>query len=79
MIGGDFNELMRRREEYGVSKTKLALEADMSPRHLRRLELGEVNLTEKMAKQIERRTGQVKPGQQVVNVDRLCEDPFYNN
>ena len=52
MIGGDFNELMRRREEYGVSKTKLALEADMSPRHLRRLELGEVNLTEKMAKQI---------------------------
>ena len=52
MIGDDFNELMRRREEYGVSKTKLALEADMSPRHLRRLELGEVNLTEKMAKQI---------------------------
>lgn len=52
MIGGDFNELMRRREEYGVSKNKLALEAGITTRYLRRIESGEFNLTEKMAKQI---------------------------
>ena len=52
MDGGGIKELMERREEYGISKKKLAEEADISPRYLRRIESGEIRLSEKIAKQL---------------------------
>ena len=52
MDGGGIKELMQRREEYGISKKKLAEEADISPRYLRRIESGEIRLSEKIAQQL---------------------------
>ena len=66
--GGGFKELMRRREEYGVSKNKLALEANLSARYLRRLESGEVNLTEKMEKQISDALDRLNPDSKLTMV-----------
>ena len=65
MNGGGFKELMQRREEYGVSKNKLAAEAHLSPRYLRRLESGEIGLTEKMAKQISDALDRLNPDEKL--------------
>lgn len=43
---------MERREEYGISKKKLAEEANIAPCYLRRIESGEIGLSEKMAQQL---------------------------
>ena len=65
MIGGGLKELMRRREEYGVSKKKLAEEAHLSPRYLRRLETGEIGLTERMERQISDALDRLSPGEKL--------------
>ena len=65
MIGGGLKELMRRREEYGVSKKRLAEEAHLSPRYLRRLEAGEIGLTERMERQISDALDRLSPGEKL--------------
>lgn len=68
MNGGDFDQLMQRREEYGISKKKLSAEANISPRYLRKIESGEIGLTQKMAERISSALDRLNPGEQLTMV-----------
>ena len=68
MNGGDLEQLMQRREEYGISIKKLSEAANISPQYLRKLEKGKIGLTQRMARQISDALDRLNPGEKLTLV-----------